>query len=72
VTEEGWRTGDEGDWTVELTCGHRIEVPAVPGALATIACVREHRRLHHRIEPDSEVPSGLLFPTTLAVGLVEP
>lgn len=48
MTAEKWDDVANAEWTVELTCGHRIDVPAVSGALATLACVREHRRLHHR------------------------
>jgi len=67
VTQGNWKSGEEGEWTVELACGHRIGVPAVPGALATIACVREHRRLHHQ-EVSRESPPDFLIPSLAAAG----
>lgn len=56
-----------GGWTVELACGHRIDVPDVAGALATIACVREHRRSHHRLDREETGPFHDAFPISALV-----
>jgi hypothetical protein len=51
-----------GDWTMELDCGHEIEVPAVAGALTTLACVLEHRQACHGSGSSVSPGIGMEFP----------
>lgn len=48
MTEEESMSDAAMPWTVELDCGHRIEVPVVAGSLATMACVTEHQQYCRR------------------------
>lgn len=56
-------------WTLELNCGHEIEVPVVAGSLATMACVREHQSLCHRPARIGLVDTVFAYPMALPRGV---
>ena len=69
MTEEQPMRAAAVPWTVQLNCGHQIEVPFVPGSLATVACVHEHQ-LVCRGRPRVGFPdTGFAYPMAIPRGV---
>jgi len=69
MTKEEWVADPGSAWTVELTCGHEIEVPAVAGSLATMACVTEHERQCHGPARSGLIETGFSYPMAILRGV---
>jgi hypothetical protein len=61
--------GAEAQWRVELSCGHQIAVPAVAGALATMACVTEHQKQCRERGRPAVLDSGFAYPMAVPRGV---